>query len=89
MTHSSAHGGPLWAQKIEEAASKNDKPDREGEDGKVEGRGYWEGRESGRNDGLLFNSSFDVLGTKCHVCTSSFNSNSSVKPLPLLSSFDR
>lgn len=54
----------------------------------MERRGYWEGRESGRNDGLLFNSSFDVLGTKCQVCTNSFNSSSSVKPLPLLSLFD-
>lgn len=87
VTHSPAHGGPLWAKKIEEAASKNDNPDKEGEGGKVERRkGYWEGRESGRNDGLLFNSSFDVLGTKC---INPFNSNSSVKLLPLLSPFDR
>lgn len=66
-----------------------DDPDREGEGGKVERRGYWEGRESGRNDGLLFNSSFDVLGTKCQVCTNSFNSSSSVEMIPLLSLFDR
>lgn len=66
VTHSLVRGVLLRGQETEEGAGKD------GQGREIRRRkGYWEGRESGRNSSLLLNSSFEVPATvlSTYVCT--------------------